>query len=74
MKNFKKFAVALVVIVLVLFIGLAFRKYWGPLAYSFVEWICTRFGVTPPEALKNILNVNNLGVGATNETTESPYT
>ena len=61
MKNFQKFAVALVVIVLVLFIGLAFRRFWGPLAYGFIDWICERFGVQPPGVLKNILDVQNLG-------------
>lgn len=65
MKNFKKFAVALVVIVLVLFMGLAFRRYWGPLAYAFIEWICERFGVEPPNAVKNILDKENLGANTT---------
>lgn len=60
MKNFKKFALALVAVVLIIFIGLALRRYWGPIAWSWVAWICDRFGVDPPDVLEGILNVENL--------------
>lgn len=56
MKNFKKFAVALVAVVIVLFIGLAFRRIWGPVAYAFVAWICDQVGIEPPAYLANVLN------------------
>lgn len=58
MKNFRKFAVALVVVVVVLFIGLAFRKIWGPIVYAFVDWICQITGVQTPTYLNQVLNQN----------------
>ena len=61
MKNFKKFALALVAVVLIIFIGLAFRRYWGPIVWAWIEWICDRFGVEPPDTLKGIIDVENLG-------------
>lgn len=60
MKNFQKFAVALVVIVIVIFIGLACKTYWGPAAWSMVQWICNSIGIEPPQGLKNILDQEDL--------------
>lgn len=60
MKNFKKFAIALVAIVLVIFVGLAAKQWWGPAAWSMVQWICDGIGIDPPSGLKEILNVQNL--------------
>lgn len=55
MKQFKKFAVALVAVVLVLFIGLFTKRWWGPVAWYFISWICSQVGVPAPGGLRTIL-------------------
>lgn len=56
MKNFKKFAIALVAVVVVILIGIFFREQWGPLVAAGIEWICDLFGVDPPDGLMDILD------------------
>lgn len=58
MKKMGTFAKVLIGVVIVLFIGLAFRRIWGPVAYGFIAWICEQVGITPPEYLNNVLNNN----------------
>jgi len=54
MKNFKRFAIALVAVVLVLIIGLFFKDHWGPIVWAWIEWICGKFGVDAPEGFRKI--------------------
>jgi len=58
MKNFKRFAIALVAVVIVLFIGLAFRRIWGPVVFAFIDWICNVVGIDTPAYLNSVLNKN----------------
>lgn len=56
MKQFKKFAAALIAVVVILVIGLFTKRYWGPVAWYFVAWICSSVGVTAPSGLKSLLD------------------
>lgn len=56
MKNFKKFAIVLVAVVIVILIGIFFREQWGPMVASMVQWICDLFGIDPPDGLMDILD------------------
>lgn len=59
MKNFKKFAVALVAIIVVIAIGLATKTYWGKFAWALIDWICDSIGINTPSALE-WLNQNDV--------------
>lgn len=56
MKNFKKFAIVLVAVVVVILIGIFFREQWGPLVAAGIEWICDQFGIDPPQGIMDILD------------------
>lgn len=56
MKNFKKFAVVLVAVVIVILIGIFFRDNWGPLVAEGIDWICDQFGVETPSGIQDILD------------------
>jgi hypothetical protein len=56
MKNFKKFAIVLVAVVVVILIGIFFRDQWGPLVAAGIEWICDLFGIDPPQGIMDILD------------------
>ena len=46
MKNFKKVAIVLAVIILVILILVFFRDQWLPIVDSFLTWIQERMGIT----------------------------
>lgn len=69
MKNFKKFAVALVAIIVVIAIGLATKTYWGRFAWGMIQWVCDSIGIDPPNGIKDWLDQEDVtghkGVTAT---------
>jgi hypothetical protein len=71
MKNFKKFAVALVAVVLVIFIGVTFKAYWMALVANAVIWICNMFGVGTPSWVKSFANAG--GVTAEDTASDEDY-
>lgn len=59
MKKFGTFGKVLAGLVIVLVIAIFTKTYWGRAAWIGIEWICDSLDVTPPDALKTILDVEN---------------
>jgi hypothetical protein len=66
MKNFKKFAVALVAVVLVILIGVFFREYWKRVVANVIIWICALFGISTPGWATNFAQYDDIGVDESN--------
>lgn len=71
MKQFKKFAGVLVAVVIILVIGVFFKRYWGPLVAGVATWVCNCFGIVIPDWVTEFEDMacnqgdNNLGNGNT---------
>jgi ribose 5-phosphate isomerase RpiB len=67
MKNFKKFAVALVAVVLVIIIGVFFKAYWQKVVANVVIWICGLFGIGTPGWATKFAGYSSVAVTDTNK-------
>ena len=64
MKNFKKFAAVLVVVILVLIIGVFFKEYWKKLVGNVAAWICASFGIPVPGWVKKFQGYGDVDLGS----------
>lgn len=73
MKNFKKFAMMLVAVVLVLLIGVFFKGAWKGIVANFVIWICALFGLQKPGWCNNFVKGEGAEMGTENESDYVSY-